>query len=523
LLSFLYAIYSGETVPSLLGIDNGLTVSKAVVFDIDGTQLSVARRRIPQSMPRPRWVERDMLGLWLSTAEAIAEAIAASGRPAADIEAVAATAHGDGVYLVDRERRPLGPGILSLDSRAGEVLARWSREGVFNAALELTGQIPHVSAPSALLAWIKQNDLVRYRNIGSVLACKDWLRLCLTGSVNADPTEASTSFTDFRTQDYSTAALRLYGLEALSDALPPVKGSSQIVGYVTREAASITGLLAGTPVASGLHDVTASALGIGAHEIDVLAIVAGTYSINEVVSKVPRTDKQWFCRNAIEPGHWNNMAISPASTANYDWFLNTLCGAEQEAAAVVGASVHDRIASEVDAALKRRSTVLFHPFLFGSPYGEIASASFFGLHGWHERGDLIKSVLEGIVFNHRTHIDALRAGFQFRSARLTGGGSRNPAFAQLFADALGMPITVTKIDEAAAFGAALCAGAAIGRYVSPGDGARGLVGAGTTYEPNAERNQELDARYAVYARLADALNPLWPDIEALGAAPRDRP
>jgi L-xylulokinase len=80
-------------------------------------------------------------------------------------------------------------------------LARWSRDGVFKAALELTGQIPHVSAPSALLAWIKQNDLARYRSIGSVLACKDWLRLCLTGSVNADPTEASTSFTDFRTQE----------------------------------------------------------------------------------------------------------------------------------------------------------------------------------------------------------------------------------------------------------------------------------------------------------------------------------
>ena len=96
-------------MPSLLGIDNGLTVSKAVVFDIDGTQLAVARRRIPQSMPQPRWVERDMQGLWLSTAEAIAEAITRAGRPPRDIEAVAATAHGDGVYLVDRERRPLGP------------------------------------------------------------------------------------------------------------------------------------------------------------------------------------------------------------------------------------------------------------------------------------------------------------------------------------------------------------------------------------------------------------------------------
>ena len=107
-------------MPSLLGIDNGLTVTKAVIFDADGTQLSVARRRVPQSMPQARWVERDMAGLWQATAEAISEAIALCGRPADDIKAVAATAHGDGLYLLDHDRRPLGPGILSLDSRAGD-------------------------------------------------------------------------------------------------------------------------------------------------------------------------------------------------------------------------------------------------------------------------------------------------------------------------------------------------------------------------------------------------------------------
>lgn len=190
-------------MPSLLGIDNGLTVSKAVVFDIDGKPLSVARRRVPQSIPRPRWIERDMAELWRATAEAISEAVASCGRPASDIRAVAATAHGDGLYLVDRDHRPLGPGVLSLDSRAGDVVARWSREGLFDAALELTGQIPHVSAPSALLAWIKQNQLARYREIGAVLSCKDWLRFCLTGVIAADPTEASTSFTDVRTQAYA--------------------------------------------------------------------------------------------------------------------------------------------------------------------------------------------------------------------------------------------------------------------------------------------------------------------------------
>ena len=91
-------------------------------------------------------------------------------------------------------------------------------------------------------------------------------------------------------------------MEALHDALPQVKGCAEIAGEVTREAAEACGLEAGTPVVTGLHDVTASALGIGAHEPDVLAIVAGTYSINEIVSSAPRTDARWFARKRRHAG-----------------------------------------------------------------------------------------------------------------------------------------------------------------------------------------------------------------------------
>lgn len=62
-------------MPSLLGIDSGLTVTKAVIFDVDGTTLAVARRRVPQYFPKPRHVERDMDEFWNATADAIAEAI----------------------------------------------------------------------------------------------------------------------------------------------------------------------------------------------------------------------------------------------------------------------------------------------------------------------------------------------------------------------------------------------------------------------------------------------------------------
>src|SRR5690606_33654715 len=132
---------------------------------------------------------------------------------------------------------------------------------------------------------------------------------------------ASTSFTDVHTQNYSKAALALFGLDELWDALPPMSRSDEIIGKVSSECALRTGLVAGTPVVGGLHDVTASALGVGGLEIGTVAVVAGTYSINETLSSEPRVDESWFCRNGIAPGEWNNMSISPASTSNYDWFL----------------------------------------------------------------------------------------------------------------------------------------------------------------------------------------------------------
>jgi L-xylulokinase len=502
-------------MPSLLGIDNGLTVTKAVIFDERGIPLATARRRLPQSMPKPRHVERDLLGLWKATAEAIAEALRESGRPAADVVGIAATAHGDGVYLLDRDRQPLGPGILSLDSRAGEVAERWQGGSVARDALALTGQLPHASAPSSVLAWIKLNEPERYARIGHILAPKDWLRFCLTGTIGTDRTEASTSFTDVRGQDYSLQALRIFGLEALVGTLPPIAGSAEIVGHVSREAAAVTGLAEGTPVVAGLHDVTASALGIGGHKPGVAALVAGTYSINEVVSTRPAVDERWFCRNAIAPGEWNNMAISPASAANYDWFLDRLCQADQARAEEQAHSIHEVLGPEIEQALDRPSALFFHPYLYGSPFGATPSAGFLGLRGWHDRGDMLRAVLEGIAYNHRIHVDALREGFDIDTARLTGGISRNPVFAQLFADVLNMPVTVTETEEAAAWGAALCAGAGVGLFSSPRHDPRDLATLERTFLPDSQRAQRQNERYRLFREMIDALTPVWRGIDAM--------
>lgn len=496
----------------ILAIDSGLTVTKAVIFDLEGQQIAVARINVPQLLPAPHQIERDMHNLWQLTSKAIQQVLRQSSTDPAQLLAVGCTAHGDGLYLLDRSGAPLGHGILSLDSRATREINDWQHEGIDQQVLALTGQVPHVSAPVALLAWIKREQPERFSRIAHVLSCKDWLCYCLSDHIGTDRTEASTSFTNVHSQQYCSDALSLYELSELTSALPEVAHSASTVGVVTTQAANTTGLLKGTPVIAGLHDVTASALGIGAQAPGVMGIVSGTYSINEIVAPEPCVDERWFCRNAIDPHSWNHMAISPASTTNYDWFLDTLCAAERASS---GRNIHALLHPEIEAALRRQSSVLYHPYLYGSPMGASPSAGFLGLRGWHERGDMLAAVLQGIAFNHRHHIDALREQFPSSSVRLTGGASRNPLVAQLFADILGTSVTVCDVDEAAARGVALCAGAAVQAWSNFDDDPADLLSQASVYEPDAERVARYDKRYALYRKVGDSLSGVWQELNAL--------
>jgi L-xylulokinase len=142
-----------------------------------------------------------------------------------DVIGVGVTAHGDGLYLLDAEGRPARPGILSLDSRAHEIVERWEAEGRFGRMLEVTGQVPGPLSPAALLTWVAENEPDVFERSRWALPCKDVMKLRLTGEVSTDLTEASTSFCDVRTQTYTAEALAAYGLEDCAGMLPPVSAA----------------------------------------------------------------------------------------------------------------------------------------------------------------------------------------------------------------------------------------------------------------------------------------------------------
>lgn len=498
--------------PLLLGIDSGVTLTKAVVFDLDGHEISRGEARVPQSTPHPRWVERDMDAAWHGVVQATRGALESADVDPGRIVAVGLSAHGDSLFPIDAAGQPFRPAILSLDSRAHTIVDRWRTQGVLDQALPLTGQQPFASSLPALIAWLAEHEPESFARMRWALGQKDWTRYKLTGVIGTDFVEASGGFCDIQRQTYSDAAFNIFGLENAVSKVPPAHGCLEIAGRVSAEAAAETGLLPGTPVTAGLHDVAASAIGAGAVAPGQLAMVAGTWSINLIVADRPATDPRWVCRNFIEPGTWFSAAWSPASATNLEWFVQEFCAADVAAAKSEGKSPYAFVNEEAAAVWDDPSAVYFHPFLYGSPHGDHASAGLFGLRGWHTRGHVLRAILEGITFNHKTHVSALRSAFPIAEARLTGGGAQSELWSQLFADVLDVPVVITDAREAGARGAALCAGIATGHYQSLHDAAARATRVLRRHTPDPERTSLLSVRYDSYSKIVDSLSPIWPTL-----------
>jgi L-xylulokinase len=492
----------------LMGVDCGSTAIKVAIFDENGIALAIANRRVVPICPAPGHVEQEMTRLWLSAAEAIREAIGRCAVSAMQIACIGVTGHGDGLYLADSSGAPLGNAIQSVDSRGFEITREWRNAGHLDRAETLTAQRPYPYAATTLLAWIKRHRPEQYSAIGHVMFCKDWIRYCLTGVFATDPTDASTAFTNPYTQAYDPDILELFDLQEIESALPPIRPICGQIGGVTMRAAELTGVAAGTPVSGGLHDVTASAVGLGNLEPGALSVTAGTFSINEVLSSDLVVDPRWAARAGMKLGQWMNMSISPASSNNVEWFLRQAYQPELARSEHLGVSVWSLIDGDV-AREGRVDDPIFHPFLYGSPYDEPASAGFFGLRSWHDRADMLRAVIEGAVFNHRTHALALASAFPLERAGITGGGSSTPRLAQLFADVLGLPVDIPEAKEVGALGVAIAAGVGVGAFATLEDGRAKSCRVVARYVTDAGRHARFCQRYERYSALVEGLRGFW--------------
>jgi len=496
----------------LLGIDNGGTVAKAALFSCDGREVGVASSRNETISPRPGWAEFDMDRLWQATAASIRQVIAQSGVSPEEIVAAACTGHGNGIYLVDAEGRPVRNAIFSSDCRARGYVDRWTSDGVDRAVRPKTMQALWPGQPNALLAWLGDHEPEALRKTRWVLMCKDYVRLRLTGEACGELTDMSgTSLLDVGTGEYDQDVLEAFGIGGVREKLPPLRRSADVCGRVTRAAAHETGLAPGTPVAGGMFDVDACALSSALTEESQLGMTLGTWGINQYVSRTPVVHDVFMTSRYCVPGYYLMLEGSATSASNLEWFLAQWFPAGE--AARQGQGPYDRINHSVAGTDPAQSGILFFPFLYGSNVAPDASACLVGMHARHGQGEVARAIYEGVVFAHRTHLDRLlKVRSMPERIRASGGAARSDVWMQMVADVLQVPVEVPEGTELGALGAAICAGVAVGCHADYPAACEAMVRLSRWFVPNPGLAKVYQAKYIRYQRFLEAMEPAWKDL-----------
>lgn len=496
----------------LLGIDNGGTFSKAALFDEEGNQISVSSVPTVTITPKPGYTERDMDELYEVNAKAIREAIEKSNINPSDIAGVSFSGHGKGLYMVGFDGKPSYNGIVSTDTRAWAQVEKWYQDGTNKKVYEKTFQEILAVQPVSLLAWFKENEPQVLERTKYIFAVKDYVRYMLTGEAHSEYSDCSGSnMVNMVTKQHDKELMKLFGIEECYDKLPPLRYSSDICGYITKEASMKTLLPEGTPVAAGMFDVNACGIASGLISEEEMCMVAGTWSINEYIAKEPITNgtvdlNSMFCI----PGYFLIEESSPTSAGNMEWFIRNLMSFEREDAKEEGGSVYDITNEWVSSIEPQDNNIIFLPFLNGSNEDPLAKGTFIGLTAFHSKKHMLRAVYEGIVFSHLTHVNKLLKNREKPSSiRLSGGAANSEVWVQIFADALQIPIDTIGDRELGAQGAAMAAGIAAGIYDSYEEAIDKTVKITNTVYPRPEYKEIYEEKYQTYRAVIDSLDGVW--------------
>lgn len=491
----------------LIGIDVGLTAAKAAAFDECGTELhtvSAPNLRVAVAADRQ---EIDMPALWDVVAGMLSQLTTWLAADGWTVRGVGATGHGNGLYLVDENLRPVRPAFASTDSRGAGIVA--SLDPVLADRVRLvTGSVPWAAQPGALLRWLYDHEPDSLSRSRWALSCKDWIVACLTGRPSADYSDASAcGLVNLAERAYEPVVFDLFGLPRnLMSLLPGLRRSDEVFGTVTPAASVRTGLPAGTPVVAGCMDCVASPIGTGSLALGDVTVIAGTWAISSVV--VPVAEPPRVTLNVLlpDPEHMLALEVAPTSAASLEWFSSVVSERSGEA---VGAQDLLKAAAMVPAGA---DGLLFLPFVHGAPEKPGASGTLLGLRDNHGYNELARAVTEGITQYYRVQLEKVRASGAAISEKpwmLAGGGARSLLWTQMFADIVEHPVYRQLDTELGARGVASLAAAGIGMdteawrpvpdpslIVTPGSDC-------AAYRSQSERfDRVLNAMLGVWAELA---------------------
>src|SRR5215208_5334305 len=486
-----------------LGIDTSTTSSKALIIDEHGEVIAVASSPHTLQTPKPLWSEQDPREWWEAVAASIRSVLEKAGIGGESIGAIGLTGQMHGLVLLDEAGNILRPAILWNDQRTQSQCDEIHQVIGKENFIQITGNVALTGFTAPKILWVKENEPDIYARAKHVLLPKDYIRYQLTGEYAMDKADgAGTVLFDLKRRDWSEEVLA--ALEIPPAWMPKTCEGPEFTGVVAEEAASLTGLKPGTPVAAGGGDQAAQAVGVGAVEPGIVGLTVGTSGVVFATTPSaliePEGRLHAFC-HAV-PGMWHFMGVMLSAAGSLQWYRDTLAPEVS----------FDDLLKEAETIPAGSEGLQFLPYLTGerTPYPDpLARGAFIGLTLRHGRAHMTRAVLEGVAFGLKDSFRLIQdAGLgAITQVRASGGGTKGALWRQILASVLEAELVTVKTTEGAAYGAALLAGVGTGAWMDVVSACKACIKITGSTQPDPTQMDAYRKSYVLYQELYPALKP----------------
>jgi glycerol kinase len=430
----------------LLGIDEGTSAVKAVLFDNDLRPVKEARREKPLTHPRPGWVEQDPEAIVEAVVSAVAELLVDEQ----EIDACGLDHQGESVLAWDAESgRALTQVVTWQDKRSQEVLDRLEAEGRADEIRERSGMPldPYFSAGK--LAWLLEHDEQVAKAVDAGTARLGTVDSFLCDRLGADfATDSSTaSRTQLGAPEWDPALLEIFGVPA--EPLPAIMDTAGDLGTLRHGSWPVE-----LPLRARFVDQQAALAGAGCVEPGLVKATYGTgvFVLAHAGAERPKPEGGLLPTVAWRVNGRTEWALDGGvftAGALLEWLSRDLGLAEDPPAlAALAAEAEDSGGVRMLPALAG----------VGAPWWKPeARAVFAGMTSGTRPSHLARAALEGIAWRVADVLAAVRETVPVDVLRVDGGLTRDPTLLQLQADSAGVSVQRGAVDATVAGAAALAA------------------------------------------------------------------
>ncbi|MBL1225013.1 FGGY-family carbohydrate kinase [Enterococcus sp. BWR-S5] len=408
-----------------------------------------------QIYPQNGWVEHDPLEIWHNVTELLDLVFEENLLAYKDISALSITNQRETIIAWDKETgQPLYNAIVWQCNRSSEICDKLIEQGVEESINQKTGLRLDPYFSGTKIKWLYDELPIIAEKSGTgelaIGTMDSWLIWKLTqGAVFA--TDASnacrTLLYNINTDMWDNELIRLFGI-APGD-LPEI-----------RKADAEFGTYHGIPIVGVMADSQAALFGEGCTEFGDVKITMGTGCSVMMQAKNRSTlrDLRILTTTAWQQQKNEAYALEGIIRSCGD-AINWFC---QDVTAIDDVT---ELCNEVLLEQKEAS-VFFVPALLGlgAPFWDNnRTAAFLGLTRTTAQKELLRAILESIIFQIKAVIDVMEevSGEQINHVFIDGGVSKNRMLMELLATLLNKEVIVREVEEFSALGVAMLANPSI--------------------------------------------------------------